>query len=103
MEQPCILVVGNPSEGYRYLGPFADFDAAAQFSESVDSDTWVATLEIPEGAALLAAAPEMLAALKDLMELYSNGQLVIEGERDEGDDPVVGAAFHAIAKAEGRG
>ena len=57
----------------------------------------------PNDVRLMAAAPEMLAALKDLMELYSNGQLVIEGERDEGDDPVVGAAFHAIAKAEGRG
>jgi hypothetical protein len=103
MSKPCVLVVGNPSDGYRYIGPFEDFDAAAQFSEGADSDNWVATLEAPDGANLLAAAPEMLAALKDLMELYSNGQLVIEGERDEGDDPVVGAAFHAIAKAEGRG
>lgn len=45
------------------------------------------------------AAPELLAALKDLMELYANGQVVIEG--NDGNDPVVGAAWDAIAKAEG--
>ena len=48
---------------------------------------------------MAAAAPELLAALKDLMELYANGQVVIEG--DEGNDPVVGAAWAAINKAEG--
>lgn len=45
MDKPCILVVGNLTEGYRFIGPFPNFDAAAQFSESVDNDTWVATLE----------------------------------------------------------
>lgn len=54
-----------------------------------------------ESQRLLAAAPDLLEALKDLMALYKQGQLVIEGEADEGDDPVVGAAFAAIAKAEG--
>lgn len=57
--------------------------------------------EASANARLIAAAPELLAALKDLMELYANGQVVIEG--DEGNDPVVGAAWAAIDKAEGRG
>ena len=68
----------------------------AEYNE--DLDEW----EDKAGDRLRAAAPELLAALKDLMTLYKQGQLVIEGEADEGDDPVVGAAFAAIAKAEGR-
>jgi hypothetical protein len=52
---------------------------------------------------LMLAAPELLAALNDLMDLYGIGQLVIEGEPDDGFDPVVDAAFKAIDKAEGRG
>jgi hypothetical protein len=52
---------------------------------------------------LIAAAPELLAALKDLMELYAIGQVVIEGEAEQGNDPVVQAAWAAINKAEGRG
>jgi hypothetical protein len=63
MEKPCVLVVGNLTEGYRFIGPFEDFDAAVQFSEGVDCDNWVATLEVPS-ARLIAAAPELLAAAK---------------------------------------
>jgi hypothetical protein len=45
--EKCILVVGNPSDGFRFVGPFDDFEAAVQFSEGVDADTWVASLEEP--------------------------------------------------------
>jgi len=45
--EKCVLVVGNLTEGYRFIGPFDDFDAAAQFSEGVDAETWVASLEEP--------------------------------------------------------
>ncbi len=100
MEQPCILVVGNPSEGYRYLGPFADFDAAAQFSESVDSDTWVATLEIPEGAALLAAAPDLLAACKAALAYFDTTDHGNCWRDAGGEEPDLLLA--AIRKAEGR-
>ena len=49
---------------------------------------------------LIAAAPELLEALKGFVVLYKQGQLVIEG--DDGNDPVVAFALAAIAKATGR-
>ena len=48
---------------------------------------------------LMAAAPELLDALKSFVVLYKQGQLVIEG--DDGNDPVVTKALAAIAKATG--
>jgi|LakMenEpi03Aug12_release.lakeMendotaPanAssembly.Ray.scaffolds.fasta_scaffold3752880_1 hypothetical protein len=45
--EKCILVVGNLSEGFRFVGPFDDFDAAALYAEGVDAETWVASLEEP--------------------------------------------------------
>ena len=45
---PCILVVGNLSDGFRFIGSFASFDDAAGYSEWIGADTWVATLETPE-------------------------------------------------------
>jgi hypothetical protein len=47
-DETVVLVVGNLSEGYRICGPFEDFEAAAKYSDSVDTDTWVASLESPE-------------------------------------------------------
>ena len=49
---------------------------------------------------LIAAAPELLEALKGFVVLYKQGQLVIEG--DDGNDPVGAFALAAIAKATGR-
>ena len=65
--------------------------------ENLDDDSLA---QAESDARLIAAAPEMLAALKGLMELYASGRMVIEGEQDEGDDPLIGASRHAIAKAE---
>ena len=48
---------------------------------------------------LMAAAPELLEALKNFVILYKQDQLVIEG--DDGNDPVVTKALAAIAKATG--
>jgi hypothetical protein len=48
---------------------------------------------------LVAAAPDLLEALKSFVVLYKQGQLVIEG--DDGNDPVVAKAVTAIAKATG--
>jgi len=53
-----------------------------------------------EDARLIAVAPELLAALKELMELYAAGQMTIEG--DNGQDPVIAGAECVIARAEGR-
>ena len=49
---------------------------------------------------LLAAAPELLAALKELMALYYAGQMTLED--DNGQDPVIAGAECVIARAEGR-
>ena len=48
---------------------------------------------------LMAAAPELLDALKSVVVLYQQGQLIIEG--DDGNNPVVTKALAAIAKATG--
>jgi hypothetical protein len=48
----------------------------------------------------LAAAPELLAALKELMALYYAGQMTLED--DNGQDPVIAGAECVIARAEGR-
>lgn len=46
MMQECIIVVGNLSDGFQFVGPFEDFDEAALYAEKNYSnlDTWVATL-----------------------------------------------------------
>ena len=53
-----------------------------------------------ETARFIAAAPELLDALKSFVILYKQGQLVLEGD-DDGNDPVVAFALAAIAKATG--
>jgi len=45
--KPCIVVIGNLSEGYRFVGPFDDFDSAAEYSDGMGADAWVARLEKP--------------------------------------------------------
>lgn len=59
----CILVIGNLSDGFRFVGPFDEFDEAVQFSEGVDTDNWVATLE-PAGKSDLMLAAEAVAAIE---------------------------------------
>ena len=44
----CMLVVGNLSDGFRFFGPFKDFEEACNYSERIDADNWVATLEPPD-------------------------------------------------------
>jgi len=42
----AIVVAGNLSDGFRFFGPFEDFDAAAEWCEGFDmTPTWVSTLE----------------------------------------------------------
>jgi len=52
MDKPCVLVIGNLNEGFRFIGPFDDFDEAAEYSQKFGQDAWdwVATLESPEAA-----------------------------------------------------
>ncbi len=44
----CILVIGNLSDGFKFVGPFETFEDACAYSERVDTDSWVATLEEDE-------------------------------------------------------
>ena len=43
----CILVLGNLSDGFTFVGPFDDCDEATQYvtDERVEEDNWVATLD----------------------------------------------------------
>lgn len=52
MDGPHLLVVGNFADGFRFIGPFADFDEAAEYSQKFGQDAWdwIATLESPEAA-----------------------------------------------------
>lgn len=70
--------------------------------EEINAKTRKDFAELRAMMPVLLAAPELLAALQDWVDLYDAGQLVIEGEADEGDDPIVGAAKAAIAKATGK-
>jgi hypothetical protein len=54
-----------------------------------------------ESQRLLAAAPELLAALRSFVELDADGSLHIDGSPAT-EDPVITAAKRAIAIAEGR-
>ena len=42
-----VLVVGNLSEGFRFVGPFSSFDEACVYADQIGSENWVATLEKP--------------------------------------------------------
>jgi hypothetical protein len=66
------------------------------------ADTWdgkgeaLITTEDRANGRVIAAAPDLLEALSDILELYDNGQIVIEG--DDGNDPVIANARKAIGK-----
>lgn len=45
----AILVVGNLSDGFQFVGPFADLNSAASYSEHLGMpDSWVVTLKRPD-------------------------------------------------------
>lgn len=45
----AILVTGNLSDGFQFIGPFVDHGAAANYSEKPSmEDSWIATLDRPE-------------------------------------------------------
>lgn len=47
-DRPTILVLGNLSDGFRFIGPFPSFDAATEYQEKhhPQFDNWIATLEL---------------------------------------------------------
>ena len=48
MKEKCVVVIGNLCDGFQFVGPFDSFQEASEYSERVDTDTWVATLYKPE-------------------------------------------------------
>ena len=42
----CLLVVGNPVDGFIYVGPFTDMEDATHYAEGhITAYWWVAELE----------------------------------------------------------
>lgn len=50
-QQPAIAVLGNLSDGFRFLGPYADFDTAAEAFDGMD--VWIASLQKPDDATII--------------------------------------------------
>lgn len=68
---PHVALIGNLTEGFRAVGPFEDFDEAAEVTDGVDS--WIMTLVLPgefrAPEALLAYARKKNLEPEDLDEL----------------------------------
>jgi hypothetical protein len=43
-----VVVIGNPIDGFRVVGPFKTSEDAFQFEEGVDESCWSMPLEAPE-------------------------------------------------------
>lgn len=46
--QQCVIMKGNPVDGFVTIGPFYSREAAIEYGDSVDSDWWVLDMEAPE-------------------------------------------------------
>lgn len=54
MDEPtqAVIITGNPVDGFSFIGPFPDEDAAREYGENlIPDDWWVSELETPIGAA----------------------------------------------------
>lgn len=46
MNKQTIIVAGNLSDGFTFIGPFEDFDEADIWArQNLDIENWIATLE----------------------------------------------------------
>jgi hypothetical protein len=46
--KPCVLIEGNPVEGFIFTGPFPDWDAAIAYADkAVGGDWWLAPIDLP--------------------------------------------------------
>jgi hypothetical protein len=44
-----VLIVGNPFEGFKIIGPFASFDEADEYAlKHAVGENWVSELEAPK-------------------------------------------------------
>lgn len=52
-ENMHIIICGNPVDGFRYIGPFDDLEAARNYlatdPELAQGNAWIAGLDIPAG------------------------------------------------------
>lgn len=48
--RPGLVMLGNLSEGYKVVGPFKDWEAAAAWSEGREQDSWITHAEDPDDA-----------------------------------------------------
>ena len=97
-----VLMVGNLSDGFRFVGPFDSHDDADNYSrmqEGAFSD-WIVTIEAPKDRPCLAdSAPELLAALKLCKQALKN--YIDSGYDEPEDQEAYAAAMAALSKAEG--
>ena len=45
-DKPAVAIIGNLSDGFKVVGPFENFDAAAEFAEGHQS--WITQILTPE-------------------------------------------------------
>lgn len=45
--QQFVLMAGNLSDGYKPIGPFSDFDRAADYATSLGIDGWIMEMLTP--------------------------------------------------------
>lgn len=68
----CIVVAGNLSDGFRFVGPFPSFDEAAEYAERwIDDTTWIATLDAPAMETRPSLARQSPSTFADLMKLIA--------------------------------
>ena len=44
----CVIVYGNLSDGFTFVGPFDSFDDADEYTQGTSTGFWIATLEQPD-------------------------------------------------------
>ncbi len=43
-----IIILGNPVDGFTYIGPFEDMEALNEHADTIMGEWWAAGLEAPE-------------------------------------------------------
>ena len=50
MSEQYVIVAGNPIEGFEVIGPFIDWDTAAEYTvNNIITDSWLTSLNEPRG------------------------------------------------------